>query len=89
MNYYIITSTKYNDINKNLLQYKHVSRRDKSKVLIATTENVSEHVLTFATAKKVEEYTFSNHADWVGDGSVVFARDIISTACRYIQEVYD
>jgi len=88
MNYYIITITKYNDINKDLLQYR-LGSRDKSKVLIATTENVSEYVLTFATAEKVEEYTSNNHADWVGDGSCIFAEDIISTACRYIQEVDD
>jgi len=87
MNYYIVTNTKYNDIDKSQLLWR-VKSIDKSKVLIMTPENVSSYVTSFSDADEVEEYTSNNHADWVGDGSCVEAFELLYGS-RYIQGIDD
>ena len=70
MNYYIITNTKYDSINKNSIQFK-LKSIDESKVLVVTTENISGSITTFSSPVSCSQYTFTNHSDWVGDGSGV------------------
>ena len=67
MNYYIITTTKYNSINKSLIQRRVISL-DKSKVLVITTENISDHIMTFDNVETCSQYTIDNGSDWTGDG---------------------
>ena len=85
MNYYIITSTKYSNINKDLIQFRQKSM-DKSKVLVVTTEDISGYIITFLDDETCSQYTFSNHLEWVGDGTGVETMDFFTP---YIQEVDD
>ena len=42
---------------------------DDTQRLIATTDTVSERVRRFNNIDTCSSYTFTNHSDWVGDGT--------------------
>ena len=68
MNYYIVTEEVFNTLTKSNIQYMHRSN-DGSERLIATTDTVSNRVRKFNNIDTCSNYTFTNHSDWVGDGT--------------------
>jgi len=75
MNYYILTKEVYDTIDKDQISYMHKSQ-DRATRLVATTETVSNKVEEFESITACSSYTFTNHSDWVGDGSGVEEWDI-------------
>ena len=87
MNYYILTSSQYNNIDKDSIRYKHGSI-DASNILVATTESVSNYVATFSNAEDCSQYTLDNHGDWTGDGGGIETFELLYGS-QYIQEIDD
>ena len=70
MNYYIVTTVVFNTLNKSNISFKLISL-DKTKILIATTDNVSNFLEEFANITACTNYTYTSSTDWVGDGTGV------------------
>jgi len=86
MNYYIVTKEVYDAIDKDQISFMHKSQ-DRTKRLISTTETISNIVREFDSVTTCSNYTFTNHSDWVGDGSGIDIDDF--ERIRYIKEVDD
>ena len=76
----------YDTIDKDQISFMHKSQ-DRTKRLISTTETISNIVKEFDSATTCSNYTFTNHSDWVGDGSGIDIDDF--ERIRYIKEVDD
>ena len=70
MNYYIVTTEIFNTLTKENISYM-LKSLDNTKRLIATTDTVSNNVNEFNDIDSCSSYTFTNHSDWVGDGTGV------------------
>tara|TARA_R100000742_G_C4235326_1_gene56049 strand:+ start:461 stop:721 length:261 start_codon:yes stop_codon:yes gene_type:complete len=70
MNYYIVTKEIYDTLDKTKISYMHQSQ-DRTKRLVSTTETVSNKIEEFENLTTCSNYTFTNHSDWVGDGTGV------------------
>ena len=68
MNYYIVTEEVFNTLTKENISYMLKSLDDTQR-LIATTNTVSNRVRRFNNIDTCSSYTFTNHSDWVGDGT--------------------
>ena len=66
MNYYIVTEEVFNTLTKENVSFMRKSI-DKSKRCIATTDTVSNNMLSFENINTCSSYTFTNHSEWVGD----------------------
>jgi hypothetical protein len=86
MNYYIITTETFGLVDKSQIHFMHNSI-DKSKRLIATTEDVVERDRKFNNINTCSSYTFTNHSDWVGDGTGIDLEELEEGG--YISEVDD
>ena len=86
MNYYIVTEEVFNTLTKGNIQYMHRSN-DGSERLIATTDTVSNRVRKFNNIDTCSNYTFTNHSDWVGDGTGIETWEIEEVI--YIPELDD
>ena len=60
---------------------------DGSERLIATTDTVSNRVRKFNNIDTCSNYTFTNHSDWVGDGTGIETWEIEEVI--YIPELDD
>ena len=70
MNYYVITPVVFETLNKNNISFK-LKSVDETKILISTTEDISNSIEEFDNITACSNYTFTNHTDWVGDGTGV------------------
>ena len=70
MNYYIVTEEIFNTLTKENISYM-LKSLDGTQRLITTTDTVSTNVNEFNDIDSCSSYTFSNHSDWVGDGTGV------------------
>ena len=86
MNYYIVTEEVFDTLTKDNIQYMHRSN-DGSERLIATTDTVSNRVRKFNNIDTCSNYTFTNHSDWVGDGTGIETWEIEEVI--YIPELDD
>ena len=86
MNYYIVTEEVFDTLTKGNIQYVHHSN-DGSERLIATTDTVSNRVRKFNNIDTCSNYTFTNHSDWVGDGTGIETWEIEEVI--YIPELDD
>lgn len=68
MEYYIVTKEVFDTLNKENISFMRKSM-DKTQRLIATTDTVSERVRRFNSIDTCSGYTFTNHSNWVGDGT--------------------
>lgn len=84
MNYYIITTETFELVDKSQVHFMRKSI-DKSKRLIATTEDVVERIRKFNNINTCSSYTFTNHNDWVGDGTGVEVEELEEGG--YISEI--
>ena len=86
MNYYIVTKETFELVDKSQVHFMRKSL-DKTKRLIATTENVEERIRKFNNINTCSSYTFTNHSDWVGDGTGIDLEELEEGG--YISEVDD
>ena len=70
MNYYIVTEEVFDTLTKENISYM-LKNLDDTQRLIATTDMVSNRVRKFNNITTCSNYTFTNHSDWVGDGTGV------------------
>tara|TARA_B100001094_G_C17807246_1_gene612060 strand:+ start:44 stop:304 length:261 start_codon:yes stop_codon:yes gene_type:complete len=86
MNYYIVTKETFELVDKSQVHFMR-KNLDKTKRLIATTENVEERIRKFNNINTCSSYTFTNHSDWVGDGTGIDLEELEEGG--YISEVDD
>jgi len=86
MNYYIVTEEIFDTLTKENISFMHKSI-DKTKRLIATIDTVNDRVRKFNNINTCSNYTFTNHSDWVGDGSGIETWELEDT--EYIPEIDD
>jgi len=86
MNYYIITKETFELVDKSQVHFMRKSL-DKTKRLIATTEDVVERIRKFNNIDTCSSYTFTNHSDWVGDETGIEIEELEEGG--YISEVDD
>jgi hypothetical protein len=84
MNYYIVTEEIFDTLTKENISFMHKSI-DKTKRLIVTIDTVNDRVRKFNNINTCSNYTFSNHSDWVGDGSGIETWELEDT--EYISEI--
>jgi hypothetical protein len=84
MNYYIVTEEIFDTLTKENISFMHKSM-DKTKRLIATIDTVNDRVRKFNNINTCSNYTFTNHSDWVGDGSGIETWELEDT--EYIPEI--
>jgi len=86
MNYYIVTTEVFDTLNKENITFMRKSL-DGTERLIATTDLVNDRVRTFQTVNTCSNYTFTNHSDWVGDGTGIEVEELEDNT--YISELDD
>jgi len=86
MNYYIVTEEIFDTLTKENISFMHKSI-DKTKRLIVTIDTVNDRVRKFNNINTCSNYTFTNHSDWVGDGSGIETWELEDT--EYIPEIDD
>ena len=86
MNYYIVTTEVFDTLNKENITFMRKSLDDTER-LIATTDLVNDRVRAFQTINTCSNYTFTNHSDWVGDGTGIEVEELEENS--YISELDD
>ena len=86
MNYYIVTSEVFDTLNKENIAFMRKSLDDTQRI-IATTDTVSDRVRKFNNINTCSNYTFTNHSDWVGDGTGIEVEELEENT--YISELDD
>jgi len=86
MNYYILTEEVFETIEKDNVHFMHKSM-DGTERLIATTDLITDRVRSFQTINTCSNYTFTNHNDWVGDGTGIEVEELEEGG--YISEIDD
>ena len=86
MNYYIVTSEVFDTLNKENITFMRKSL-DDTKRLIATTDLINDRVSVFQNINTCSSYTFTNHSDWVGDGTGIEVEELEENT--YISELDD
>lgn len=86
MNYYIVTSEVFDTLDKENIKFMRKSIDDTER-LIATTDLVNDRVRAFQTINTCSNYTFTNHSDWVGDGTGIEVEELEDNT--YISELDD
>ena len=82
--YYLITEEVFASLDKDAITFK-INNLDCDKRIIATTKLVNDRIRKFNNIETCSNFTFTNHADWVGDGTGVSVEDIQTT--KYIKEL--
>ena len=86
MNYYIVTSEVFDTLNKENITFMRKSIDDTER-LIATTDLINDRVSVFQNINTCSSYTFTNHGDWVGDGTGIEVEELEENT--YISELDD
>jgi hypothetical protein len=86
MNYYIVTSEVFDTLNKENITFMRKSIDDTER-LIATTDLINDRVSVFQDINTCSSYTFTNHSDWVGDGTGIEVEELEENT--YISELDD
>ena len=86
MNYYIVTSEVFDTLNKENITFMRKSI-DNTIRLIATTDLINDRVSVFQDINTCSNYTFTNHSDWVGDGTGIEVEELEENS--YISELDD
>lgn len=86
MNYYIVTSEVFDTLNKENITFMRKSI-DNTERLIATTDLINDRVSVFQDINTCSNYTFTNHSDWVGDGTGIEVEELEENT--YISELDD
>ena len=75
MNYYILTNKVFETIEKENVRFMRKSI-DGTERLVVTTDLINDRVRVFNDVNTCSSYTFTNHSDWVGDGTGVEVEEI-------------
>ena len=75
MNYYILTDEVFETIEKENVHFMRKSISDTER-LVATTDLINDRVRKFNNINTCSSYTFTNHTDWVGDGTGVEVEEL-------------
>lgn len=86
MNYYILTEEVFETIEKDNVYFMRKSI-DNTERLVATTDLISDRVRKFNTINTCSSYTFTNHSEWVGDGTGIDVEELEDGG--YISEIDD
>jgi len=86
MNYYILSEEVFETIEKDNVHFMHKSM-DRTERLVATTDLVSDRIRKFNNINTCSSYTFTNHSNWVGDGTGVEVEELEQGG--YISQVDD
>jgi len=86
MNYYVIAESVWEGLVKDNISFM-IKSIDRSKRLVITSETVSDTINQFPRIDELSEYTFTNHTNWVGDGTGITLEEIELN--EYISEIDD
>jgi len=86
MNYYILSEEVFETIEKDNVHFMRKSM-DRTERLVATIDLVNDRVRKFNNINTCSNYTFTNHSDWVGDGTGVEVEELEQGG--YISELDD
>ena len=75
MNYYILTDEVFETIEKENVHFMRKSIDDTER-LVATTDLINDRVRKFNNINTCSNYTFTNHASWVGDRTGVEVEEL-------------
>jgi|TARA_Y100000361_G_scaffold145280_1_gene154284 hypothetical protein len=75
MNYYILTKEVFETIEKENVHFMRKNIDDTER-LVVTTDLINDRVRVFNDVNTCSSYTFTNHSDWVGDGTGVEVEEI-------------
>ncbi len=86
MNYYILSEEIFETIDKDNVHFMRKSI-DRTERLVATIDLVSDRIRKFNDINTCSNYTFTNHSDWVGDGTGIEVEELEEGG--YISEIDD
>lgn len=86
MNYYILSEEVFETIDKDNVHFMRKSI-DRTERLVATIDLVSDRIRKFNDINTCSNYTFTNHSDWVGDGTGIEVEELEEGG--YISEIDD
>ena len=86
MNYYILSEEVFETIEKDNVHFMHKSM-DRTERLVATTDLITDRIRKFNNINTCSNYTFTNHSDWVGDGTGIEVEELDQGG--YISEIDD
>ena len=86
MNYYILSEEVFETIEKDNVYFMRKSI-DRTKRLVATTDLITDRIRKFNNINTCSNYTFTNHSDWVGDGTGIEVEELEQGG--YISEIDD
>ena len=86
MNYYILSEEVFETIDKDNVHFMCKSI-DHTERLVATIDLVSDRIRKFNDISTCSNYTFTNHSDWVGDGTGIEVEELEEGG--YISEIDD
>ncbi len=86
MNYYILSEEVFETIEKDNVHFMHKSM-DRTERLVATTDLINDRIRKFNDINTCSSYTFTNHSDWVGDGTGIEVEELEEGG--YISEIDD
>jgi len=68
MNYYIVTSEVFDELDKKLIEFAH-SSVDGSEWTVTTTELIDNEILSFENTLEISLYTAEEGSFWTGDNT--------------------
>lgn len=68
MNYYIVTDEVFNELDKTLIEFAHVSV-DGTEWTVTTTELIDNEILSFENTLQLSLYTIEEGSFWTGDNT--------------------
>jgi len=68
MNYYIVTSEVFDELDENLIEFAHLSV-DGSEWTVTTTELIDDEILSFENTLQLSLYTIEEGSFWTGDNT--------------------
>jgi hypothetical protein len=82
--YYLIKEETFASLDKDAITFK-INNLEGDKRIIATTQIVNDRIRKFNNIDTCSNFTFTNHIDWVGDGTGISVDEIQTT--EYIKEL--
>ena len=86
MNYYILSEEVFETIEKDNVHFMRKSI-DRTERLVATIDLITDRIRKFNNINSCSSYTFTNHSNWVGDGTGVEIEELEEGG--YISEIDD
>lgn len=75
MNYYLLNTIHWDNLDKNLVEFKHASI-DGTQILVITAQITQKYLFKFENLKKFVLHSYYTSDEWVGDGGQIDYIDI-------------